>query len=190
MMEVLPPEPRLPAPYMRRLDPIAEQARYIARPGIRALPSGAFALACFAGLQAWTLTILLWAIWWPAPRSTADYAFSIGSTSVLALLVAGVIALLLRKYPGFVLAVLRAPFIRLTVTDRRILWSLPWTATPLMEIGHERVLGGIVGQVDRRGNGSAAVMLVPGDPSADIDGNIHFDRLPDVAGFVAALRGW
>ena len=48
-------------------------------------------------------------------------------------------------------------------------------------------MGGILGAVDRRGRGNAAMMLVPGDPAADIDGNIHFDRLPDVAGFVAAL---
>jgi hypothetical protein len=31
------------------------------------------------------------------------------------------------------------------------------------------------------------LVLVPDDPSADIDGNIHFDRLPNVAGFVAAF---
>jgi hypothetical protein len=99
-----------------------------------------------------------------------------------------VILLLLRRYPGFLLAVLRAPFVRLTVTDRRILWTLPWSRVPLMEIGRERVVGGILGQVDRRGYGNAAVILVPNDPSADIDGNIHFDRLPNVRQFLDAVR--
>ena len=189
-MEILPPEPGLPVPYLRRAQIVAEKARYVARPGFRALPSGALAMAAFAGLQAWTLTILLWAIWWPFPISTADWAFSLTTTAMLAALVAGVIWLLLRRNPGFVLAVIRAPFIRLTVTDRRILWNLPWARAPLMEIGRERVLGGILGILDRHGAGPAAVILVPGDPAADIDGNIHFDRLPDAAGFVAALRGW
>ena len=82
---------------------------------------------------------------------------------------------------------LRAPFVRLTVTSRRIVWSLPWARAPLMEIGRERVIGGILGLLDAKGHGSAAVMLVPGDPSADIDGNIHFDRLPDAMRFVAAF---
>lgn len=189
-MEVLPPEPGLPIPYVRRLDAMAERSAYVARPGIRALPSGALAVFAFASLQAWTLTILLWAIWWPAPRSQGDWTFSLTATGILVGLVLGVIVLLLRKYPGFALAVLRAPFIRLTVTDRRIVWSLPWSRAPLMEIGRERVLGGILGPLDRKGNGSAAVVLVPGDPCADIDGNIHFDRLPDAAAFVAALRYW
>ena len=36
-------------------------------------------------------------------------------------------------------------------------------------------------------NGTAAVLLVPGDPCADIDGAIHFDRLPQVVTFVEAL---
>ena len=189
-MEILPPEPGLPVPYVRRANPVAERVGYVARPGIRALPSGALAVFAFAGLQAWTLTILLWAIWWPAPRSTGDWAFSLGVSAILLGLVAGVILLLLRKNPGFLLGVLRAPFIRLTVTDRRIVWSLPWARRPLMEIGRERILGGILGAMDRRGAGPAAVMLVPGDPAADIDGNIHFDRLPNAAGFVAALRGW
>ena len=176
--------------YARRADTVAEVTSYVARPGLRALPSGAAVIAAFAGLQSWTLIVLLWAIWWPAPISLGDYLFSIVSTTILLGLVVFVAVLLLRKYPGFVVAVLRAPFIRLTVTDRRILWNLPWAKAPLMEIGRDRVLGGILGAVDARGFGSAAVILVPGDPSADIDGNIHFDRLPDAAGFVAALRGW
>lgn len=189
-MEVLPPEPNLPMLFARRANRAGEDVRYVARPGIRALPSGAFALTAFALLQGWTLTILLWAIWWPAPRSDGDYAFSLGATMLLVGLVGGVILLLLRRYPGFLLAVLRAPFVRLTVTDRRILWTLPWSRAPLMEIGRERIVGGILGAVDRRGAGSAAIVLVPGDPSADIDGNIHFDRLPDVRGFLSALGSW
>ena len=189
-MEILPPDATLPVPYVRRLDSIAEQTRYVARPGLRALPSGAFAIACFAGLQTWTLTVLLWAIWWPVPGDVGGWTFSLVCTAILMGLVIGVLTLLLRKYPGFLLAVLRAPFIRLTVTDRRILWSLPWASAPLMEIGRDRVLGGILGQVDRHGAGSAALVLVPGDPSADIDGNIHFDRLPDVVAFLSAFHGW
>ncbi len=189
-MDILPPEHNLPVPLIRRLEAVAERTAYVARPGLRALPSGAVAVAMFASLQGWTLTILLWAIWWPYPASTGDYAFSFGITALLLGLVAGVIVLLLRRYPGFVMAVLRAPFVRLTVTDRRILWTLPWTRSPLMEIGRERVVGGILGAVDRRGYGNAAVMLIPGDPSADIDGNIHFDRLPNARGFVEALAGW
>jgi hypothetical protein len=31
------------------------------------------------------------------------------------------------------------------------------------------------------------MMLRDGDPSADFDGNIHFDRLPNVEGFLEAL---
>ena len=187
-MDSLPPEPGLPVLHARRAYAVAERVAYVARPGLRALPSGSLAMAAFAGLQGWTLTILLWAVWWPFPLGPADWAFSLTVTAMLAALVAGVILLLLRRNPGFLLAVLRAPFIRLTVTDRRIVWSLPWSRLPLMEIGRERVMGGILGLVDRRGAGPAAVMLVPGDPAADIDGNIHFDRLPDVAAFVAALR--
>lgn len=189
-MVTSPSEPGLPMPYLRRLDLRPETSCYVARPGLRALPAGALALSAFAALQGWTLTILLWAIWWPAPRGPSDYLFSIGSTAILALLVIGVFVALLRKYPGFLLAVLRAPFIRLTVTDRRILWNLPWSKAPLMEIGRERVMHGVLGMIDAKGYGNAAVMLVPGDPAADIDGHIHFDRLPDAAGFVAALERW
>jgi len=189
-MEIIPPDVALPVPYIRRLDRVAEQTIYVARPGVRALPSGAGAVAICAAFQGFTLLLLLWTIWWPAPISVGDYVFSIGCSAVLATLVIGVFLLLLRKYPGFLVAVLRSPFISLHVTDRRILWTLPWMKGPLMEIGRERVLGGILGDVDRHGNGPAAVVLVPGDPSADIDGNIHFDRLPDAAAFVAALRNW
>jgi hypothetical protein len=186
-MDILPPDQTLPTLYARRVDRLPERAAYVARPGLRALPSGALVIGAFALLQSWTLTILLWAIWWPAPTSNSDYAFSVGATTLLFGAVVLVILLLLRRHPGFLMAVLRAPFVRLTVTDRRILWTMPWSRRPLMEIGRERVLGGILGTVDRRGFGSAAVVLVPGDPSADIDGNIHFDRLPNVRGFLNAL---
>lgn len=189
-MDVLPPEGALPVPYARRLDPIAERILYIAKPGVRAIPSGSGTVAAFVGLQAFTLTGFLWAIWWPAPTSMSDYVFSVGATMMLASLVALVAWILMRRHPGFVLAVLRAPFISLKVTDRRLLWTLPWMKAPLMEIGRDRIIGGIVGMLDHKGHGSAAVMLVPGDPCADIDGNIHFDRLPDAAAFVAALQRW
>ncbi len=188
-MEILSPDANLPVPYMRRINRVEEVTRYIARPGLRALPSGAGAFVAFGSLQFFPLVILSWAIWWPAPRSVSDYEFAIGCSLGLAALVIGVFVVLARQNPGFVLALLRAPFISITVTDRRILWTLPWMAQPLMDIGHERVLGGILGQLDEHGNGSAALVLVPGDPCADVDGNIHFDRLPDAAAFVAALRG-
>ena len=186
-MDISSPEAALPIPYARRLDAIAEETFYLARPGIRAIPSGAGTVTAFVGLQAFTLIGFLWAIWWPAPSSTGDYVFSISASAVLAALVLLVIWVLMRRYPGFVLAVLRSPFISLRVTDRRLLWTVPWMRAPLMEIGLDRVIGGICGMLDRHGNGPAAVILVPGDPCADIDGNIHFDRLPDAAAFVAAL---
>lgn len=186
-MEILSPEVQLPIPYVRRLDHIAEQTRYVARPGLRALPSGSLTVGAFVGMQLTSLVILLWAIWWPEPSSRSDWIFCIGISAVMLALVVIVTALLLRRHPGFALAVLRAPFIRLTVTDRRIVWSLPWDRTPLMAIGRERVTGAILGSLDRSGAGSAAVMLVPGDPCADIDGALHFDRLPQVVRFLEAL---
>ncbi len=188
MIEILPPEAALPVPYVRRLDSMSEETRYVARPGIRAVPSGSLTVLAFAALQVWTMTILLWAIWWPAPRSRGDWAFSLTASGVLFGLAGLVIWLLLRRYPGFLIAVARSPFIEIKVTDRRILWLLPWMKHPLMEIRRDRVMGGILGQVDAKGFGNAALVLVPGDPSADIDGNIHFDRLPNAEAFVAALR--
>ena len=188
-MEILAPDAQLPILYVRRLDRIAEQTRYVARPGLRALPSGSLTVGAFVGMQLTSLVILLWAVWWPAPSSRGDWTFCIGISAVMFLAVVIVTALLIHRHPGFLLAVLRAPFIRLTVTDRRIVWSLPWDRAPLMEIGRERVLGGILGSLDRWGAGSAAVMLVPGDPSADIDGALHFDRLPKVERFLEALGG-
>lgn len=177
----------LPVPYMRRLEPVPERIFYVARPGLRALPSGTAAVAFFVMLQSFTLITLLWAIWWPGPSNRHQLIFSLAGTAMVGSMVVIVVWLLLRRYPGFVLAVLRSPFIRLTVTDRRVVWNLPWMRDPLMEIGRDRVLGGILGVVDRRGFGNAAIMMVPDDPSADIDGNIHFDRLPNAAAFVSAI---
>ena len=183
------PEPpiQLPMIVVRRMHVMAEEVRYVARPGLRALPSGTLTVLVFISPQIFSAYFLLWAIWWPAPETAAAAAFAWGWTALMAALAIGIVAVLLRRNPGFALGVLRAPFIRLTVTDRRVIWSLPWAAVPLMEIEGGRVIGGVVGAVDRRGRGNAAMLLVPGDPAADIDGNIHFDRLPDVARFVAAL---
>lgn len=185
--EIIEPTANLPQLYVRRLDPIPERRLYVARPGLRAMPSGSLIMAGCLCLQLWTLTFFLWAIWWPAPSTPRMMTFAIGGTATLALLVALVGLLLVRRYPGFLLAVARAPFIRLTVTDRRVVWSLPWQQTPLLEIGRERILGGILGAVDGKGFGNAAMVMVRGDPAADVDGNIHFDRLPEVEKFVAAL---
>jgi hypothetical protein len=179
----------VPVPFARRAEMIAERITYVARPGLRALPSGALAVSAFGGLQLWTMVVLLWAIWWPHPTTTGTWVFAIGTTMLLIGLAIGVLVLLLRRYPGFLLAVMRAPFVRLTVTDRRVLWTVPWSGPPLMEIGRDRILGGILGLVDAKGFGNAALVLVPGEPSADIDGNVHFDRLPRAAEFVEALRG-
>ena len=185
--QIVEPGTNLPQIYMRRIDPIPERPLYIARPGLRAMPSGSLIMAgCFM-LQLWTLSFLIWAMWWPAPQTPKLLAFAIGGTVTMALLVLLVAVLLMRRFPGFVLGVARAPFIRLTVTDRRVVWSLPWHRYPLMEIGRERILGGRLGTVDGRGRGNAAMILIHGDPAADVDGNIHFDHLPDVEQFVAAL---
>lgn len=186
-MEILPPDMSLPVPFVRRLNPIAERTLYLARPGLRALPSGAGAVGVFLLLQGSALVLLLWTVWWPAPSSRNDYIFSIGVTATIILLGILVAIVLMRRSPGFALAILRSPFISISVTDRRLLWTLPWMRAPLMEIGRERVTGAVVGMLDRNGNGPAAVMLVPGDPCADFDGNIHFDRLPDAAAFVRAI---
>ena len=140
-MEILTPEANLPIPYIRRIDRVAETMRYVARPGLRAIPSGSGAVMTFSLLVVFPLIILLWTIWWPHPTSVADYTFSIGCSVGLAMLVLGVLWLLIRRHPGFVLAALRAPFISIKVTDRRILWTLPWMRGPLMEIGHERRVG-------------------------------------------------
>jgi len=114
--------------------------------------------------------------------------FSISLTIGLIVLAAGMIWVMVRGNLPLAIGVARAPFIRLTVTDRRVIWSLPWHREPLMEIGCERIRGGVLGAVDGRGWGNAAILLVPGDYAGDADGFVHVDRLPDAAGFVEALR--
>jgi hypothetical protein len=71
-----------------------------------------------------------------------------------------------------------------------MVWTVPWDNRPLMEIGRGRMMRGVLGSVDRKGRGNAAVQLVAGDPAADIDGHIHFDRLPHVTRFVSAVESW
>jgi len=179
---------RLPIPLVRRMEAIPERTLYVARPGLMALPTGTFTFLAFISPQIFSSLVILWAIWWPAPSTTGMLVFALSATAVMAALAAGIAAIVIRRNPGFALGLLRAPFIRLTVTDRRVIWSLPWMAAPLMEIDRRRVLGGHLGSVNARGRGHAMMVLVPGDPAADIDGNIHFDRLPDAAAFVEALR--
>jgi hypothetical protein len=165
-----------------------ETVRYVARPGLRALPAGSGVAVAFAGVQILLFAFFLWAIWWPRPTETGGWLFSITLTLGLFGLAGGMVWLMLRGKGPLALGVARSPFIRLTVTDRRVVWSLPWRWEPLMEIGCDRIRGGLLGTVDRRGRGNAAILLVPGDYAGDADGYIHIDRLPDAAGFVEALR--
>ena len=185
--EVIAPSAALPA--LRRLDRTPERLLYETRAGLGALPSGLGVMLLTVAPQILALGFLFWAIWWPTPVTRTSRIFAYGCSGLLVTLVVGVAWLLIRRYPGFVTAVIRAPFTRIRVTDQRVLWLLPWTPKPLMEIGRHRILGGLLGPVDARGRGNAAMMLVDGDPAADVDGNIHFDRLPHAARFVAALAG-
>lgn len=164
-----------------------EAIRYMARPGLAALPSGTFQVGMFVLMQGFVLVIFIWAIWWPFPKSTHDWLFAILGTSLLMGLALGVLYALLRMGRGLLRGIAMAPFIRVTVTDRRVLWSLPWAREPLLEVGLARVRGAMLGEVDRRGRGAAAMLLMPGDPAADDHGYIHFDRLPRAEQFVAAL---
>ncbi len=168
--------------------PPRESIRYAARPGLGALPAGTGTWFVFGALQLLPLITFLWAIWWPAPLSPREYAFSIGLTALIAALVVGVVWLLIRRAGASALGVAIAPFMRLTVSDRRVLWHVPWRRAPLIEIGAERVRGGLLGEVDARGRGAAAIILHPGDYAADAHGLVHFHRLPRVAEFVDALR--
>ncbi|MEH3107299.1 MAG: hypothetical protein PGN09_08460 [Sphingomonas fennica] len=174
-------------PALRRAERLPERVLYVARAGFGALPSGIGMILLVATPQLLSFGFILWAIWWPYPRTPFSLMLAYGCTAAMAGLVLLVGWALARKFSGFVGAVLRAPFTRITVTDRRVLWTLPWASEPLMEIARHRILGGMLGPVDRRGRGSAAMVLVEGDPSADVDGNIHFDGLPHAARFVAAL---
>lgn len=165
-----------------------ETVRYVARPGLRALPAGTGVALSFAGAQLLLFTFFLWAIWWPLPTRTGGWIFSVTMTLGLVGLAAGMIWILLRGNLPLAIGIARSPFIRLTVTDRRVIWTLPWHSEPLMEIGCERIRGGVLGAVDSRGYGNAAILLIPGDYHGDADGYVHIDRLPDAAGFVEALR--
>ena len=177
--------PNLPA--IRRLDQMPERVLYVARAGLGALPSGFGTVLVFMTPQILSLSFIWWAIWWPYPPTVTTFHWAIAWSAVLGFAVLFVVGLLIRRNRGFITAVMRAPFIRITVTDRRVLWTVPWDRRPLMDIGRARVIGAVIGQIDRRGRGNAAMELVPGDPSADIDGHIHFDRLPHALRFVAAL---
>ena len=165
-----------------------ETVRYVARPGFGALPAGTGIALAFAGVQLLLFAFFLWAIWWPLPTRIGGWIFSIALSLGLFALAIGMMWVMLRGQGPLARGVLRAPFIRLTVTDRRVVWSLPWHQEPLMEIGCERIRGGLLGSVDGRGRGNAAILLVHGDYAGDADGYVHIDRLPDAAGFVEALR--
>ncbi|MDO6416615.1 hypothetical protein Q4F19_19685 [Sphingomonas sp. BIUV-7] len=179
---------RLPA--LRRAEQRPERILYVARAGFGALPSGSGTILVFMMPQLLSLGFLVWAIWWPYPASMHAFVRAILCSIVLAGAVVTVAAMLIRRNRGFISAVVQAPFISITVTDRRMLWTVPWEKQPLIEIGRRRMLRGVLGSVDRRGRGNAAVELVAGDPAADIDGHIHFDRLPQVARFVGAIESW
>ena len=173
---------------MRRLG-AGEVVRYARTPGIAALPEGGAALFGFALLQIFPILILLWAIWWPWPQTPGTMAFALICTGSLAVLSLGVLWFVVRPRLMATARTLLIPFIRLTVTDRRVTWTLPWKARPLMEIEGDRVVGGLAGPPDRRGWAPAAILLFPDDPAGDEDGMVRFDRIPDAARFVEAVRG-
>lgn len=177
----------LPAKAERLEASIRETTLYVARPGIGALPEGAGIAIAFAIPQALMCCAFLWIIWFPWPSTERAFGFNIGMTLLLTAL-GGALAWKIAKGNGHVaIGIVRAPFVRLTVTDQRVVWTVPWSARPLLELDATRILGGILGDADIRGRGNAAIMLVPGDPAGDFENRIHLDRLPDVAGFVAAL---
>ena len=185
MAEVESAHPLLPA--LRRAEALPERILYVARAGLGALPSGFFTVLVFISPQIFALLFFVWAIWWPYPASDQAFWRAVACTAVLASILAGVAWALARRYRGFVTGVMTAPFIRITVTDRRVLWTVPWSGEPLIEIGRQRIIRSVLGGVDRRGRGHAAIELVPGDPAADIDGHVHFDRLPRAEDFVRAF---
>ncbi len=165
----------------------AETVLYVARPGIGALPDGTGTAIAFAIPQLLMCCAFLWIIWFPLPRSEQAIAFDVTMTLLLTG-IGGAMAWKIGRGSGHIaIGILRAPFIRLTVTNHRLIWTLPWSARPLMELEATRVMGGILGEADRNGRGTAAIILVPGDPAGDFENRIHLDRLPDAAGFVAAL---
>ena len=179
-----------PAERLRREATAPEVVLYARRPGLGALPEGGSAVLGFAGLACFPIGILLWAVWWPAPTTWFGEVFAVGCT-VLILGLALLVLILLIRPRGEALAQLAfVPFIRLVVTDRRVMWTLPWRRAPLFQIEASRVRGGLIGRHEpsRRGGWApAAIVLWPGDPAGDEQGLVHFDRLPDAAGFVDAL---
>ncbi len=177
----------LPAKAERHEASIRETTLYVARPGIGALPEGAGLAVGFAIPQALMCCAFLWIIWFPWPTTEQAMGFDIGMTILLSALGLGLFWRIARGNGDIAIAILRAPFVRLTVTDRRVLWTVPWRGSPLLELDASRITGGILGDADERGRGTAAIMLVPGDPAGDYENRIHLDRLPDVAAFVAAL---
>jgi hypothetical protein len=177
----------LPAKAERLEASIRETTLYVARPGLGALPEGSGLAIAFAVPQALMCCAFLWIIWFPWPTTERALGFDIGMTVLLTALGSGLAWKIARGNGHLALGLVRAPFVRLTVTDRRVLWTVPWSSTPLLELEADRIMGGILGDSDRRGRGTAAIMLVPGDPAGDFENRIHLDRLPDVAAFVAAL---
>lgn len=166
---------------------VPEAVRYTARPGLAALPESMTTMLGFAALGMFPIFVFLWAVWWPYPSTPTMWAFAIGMTLLIAGIGIAVFWSLFGRRPAQILNWLLAPFMRITVTSHRVLWTLPWRRRPLFEIAGARVRGGLLGEADRAGVGAAAIMLYPGDPAGDAQGLVHFDRLPDVAGFVDAL---
>ena len=186
-MKPSPLPPSFPAIVRHRPEPLPETVRYTARPGLGALPEGGGAMLGFACLQIFPIIVFLWAVWWPWPTTPTTMAFAVTVTVCIACLSGFVFWMLFGRRPRQVRGLALAPFIRLTVTDRRVLWTLPWRTAPLFEIGARRVRGGLLGEINPKGAGAAALMLYPGDPAGDLHGYVHFDRLPQVAAFVDAL---
>ena len=177
----------LPAKAKRHEASIRETTLYVARPGIGALPDGTGLAVAFAIPQTLMCCAFLWIIWWPGPVTEREWAFDIAMTFLLCVLGGGLFWRIARGNGHIAAGIARASFVRLTVTDRRVVWTVPWSRRPLMELDSSRIRGGILGDADWRGRGTAAIMLEPGDPAGDFENRIHLDRLPDVAGFVAAL---
>ncbi|MET0268915.1 MAG: hypothetical protein ABW173_00685 [Sphingomonas sp.] len=164
-----------------------ERVLFVARPGLGALPEGAGMGLALAVPQALMCAAFLWIIWFPWPRTEAALAFDTAMTLLLCALGGGLFWKIARGQGAVAAGIARAPFVRITVTDRRVRWTVPWSARPLLEVEAHRILGGILGDTNARGRGTAAIMLVPGDPAGDFENRIHLDRVPDAAGFVAAL---
>ena len=164
-----------------------EQVIYTARPGLKALPESLTTMSGFAALGGFPVFFFLWAVWWPYPTTLGTWTFAVVLTAPIAGLSVAVFWLLFGRKPGQVVNWLIAPFMRITVTDRRVMWTLPWRRRPLYEIEGERVRGGLLGDAEPTGEGAAAIILHPDDPAGDRQGLVHFDRLPQVARFVDAL---